>query len=79
MNIQSILTTKGTDVVTVGPDKTIRDALATLAKHNFGALVVVNEANMPIGILSERRPALSPCRKASSDQPSGRDERCPGG
>ena len=54
MNIQSILTTKGTDVVTIGPDNTIRDALATLAKHNFGALVVVNDVNQPIGIISER-------------------------
>ena len=54
MNIQSILTTKGTDVVTIGPDNTIRDALATLAKHNFGALVVVDDANKPIGIISER-------------------------
>jgi len=54
MNIQSILTTKGADVVTIGPDNTIRDALATLAKHNFGALVVVDDANKPIGIISER-------------------------
>ena len=54
MNIQSILTTKGTNVVTIGPDNTIRDALATLAKHNFGALVVVDDENKPIGIISER-------------------------
>ena len=54
MNIQSILTTKGTEVVTIGPDSTIRDALATLAKHNFGALVVVDDSNKPIGIVSER-------------------------
>ena len=54
MNIQNILATKGTDVVTIGPDKTIRDALATLARHNFGALVVVDGSNKPIGIISER-------------------------
>ena len=54
MNIQSILPTKGANVVTIGPENTIRDALATLARHNFGALVVVNNEDKPIGILSER-------------------------
>jgi len=54
MNIQSILATKGANVVTIGPENTIRDALATLARHNFGALVVVNNEDKPIGILSER-------------------------
>ena len=54
MNIQTILATKGADVVTIGPDHTIRDALATLARHNFGALVVVDDAYNPIGIISER-------------------------
>ncbi len=54
MNIQTILATKGADVVTIGPEQTIRDALAILAKHNFGALVVVDAHNKPIGIISER-------------------------
>ena len=54
MNIQTILATKGADVVTIGPEQTIRDALAILAKHNFGALVVVDTHNKPIGIVSER-------------------------
>ncbi len=54
MNIQNLLATKGANVITVGPDQTIRDALAILAKHNFGALVVVNPTNQPIGIISER-------------------------
>jgi len=54
MNIKSILATKGTNVITTGPDKTIREALTTLAQHNFGALVVVDEAHKPVGIISER-------------------------
>ena len=54
MNIQTILATKGAEVVTVGPNQTIRDAVATLAQHNFGALVVVNDSHKPIGIISER-------------------------
>lgn len=54
MNIKSILATKGANVVTIGPDKTIREALAVLVKHNVGALVVVDEINKPVGIISER-------------------------
>jgi CBS domain-containing protein len=54
MNIKSILATKGANVVTVSPDKTIREALAILVNHNVGALVVVDEIKKPVGILSER-------------------------
>jgi CBS domain-containing protein len=54
MNIQSILATKGTKVVTIRPEQAIREALAALATHNIGALVVVNDAGQPIGIISER-------------------------
>lgn len=54
MNIKSILATKGADVITIGPDQKIRDALTLLAKHNVGALVVVNNTHKPIGIISER-------------------------
>ncbi len=54
MNIQSILATKGTHVVTARPHLSIREAITTLATHNIGALVVVNDASQPIGIISER-------------------------
>jgi CBS domain-containing protein len=54
MNIKSILATKGADVITIGPDKTIRDAIATLARYNFGALVVIDHSSTPVGIISER-------------------------
>jgi len=53
-NIKSILATKGANVITIKPDQTIRDALATLAQHNVGALVVIDSANRPVGIISER-------------------------
>ncbi len=36
------------------PEQTIRQALALLAEHNIGALVVVDPESRPIGILSER-------------------------
>jgi CBS domain-containing protein len=54
MKVQTILATKGTKVITIRPEQTIRDAARLLAEHNIGALVVVNEARQPIGIISER-------------------------
>ena len=54
MNIASVLATKGGRVFTIGPGQTIREALRVLAERNVGALVVVDPANRPVGILSER-------------------------
>jgi CBS domain-containing protein len=54
MNIASILATKGDKVVTIRPEQSIREALGVLAQHNIGALVVVDDARRPIGMLSER-------------------------
>jgi CBS domain-containing protein len=54
MNIKSILAKKGMTVVTIRPDQSIKEAIAQLAQYNIGALVAVDEANLPVGILSER-------------------------
>jgi CBS domain-containing protein len=54
MNIGGILATKGDKVVTVLAEQSIREALGLLAHHNIGALVVIDDARRPIGILSER-------------------------
>jgi CBS domain-containing protein len=54
MKIRTILATKGGHVVTINPADTIRDALQVLAKYNYGALVVVDDAFRPVGIISER-------------------------
>jgi len=54
MTIASLLAKKGSKVVTVQPEQTIRQALTLLAEHNIGALVVVDNGQRPIGILSER-------------------------
>ena len=54
MNIAGILATKGNKVFTVRGEQKIRDALRLLAQHNIGALVVVDDAMHPLGILSER-------------------------
>ena len=54
MNIASILARKGGKVATCRPEHSIRQALALLAEHNIGALVVVDETAVPAGMLSER-------------------------
>ncbi len=54
MNIGAILAKKGMGVITIGPEQTIREAIALLAEHNIGALVAVDEGGQPVGILSER-------------------------
>jgi CBS domain-containing protein len=54
MNIATILARKGMDVFTIRPEQNLREALGLLAQHNIGALVVVDPAGRPVGILSER-------------------------
>jgi CBS domain-containing protein len=54
LNIARILATKGGHVFTIGPDEPVREALRLLAHHQVGALLVVDSARRPIGILSER-------------------------
>ena len=63
MNIASLLAKKGPKVVTVQPEQTIRQALALLAEHNIGALVVVDRDGAPVGILSERDVVRSAVRE----------------
>ncbi|HEV2089052.1 MAG TPA: CBS domain-containing protein [Cryptosporangiaceae bacterium] len=54
MRISDILRSKGSDVVTVRPDASVRELLALLAEHNFGALVVSEDGHTIVGIASER-------------------------
>jgi CBS domain-containing protein len=54
MKVQTILATKGMNVITIRPEKSVREATLLLTEHNIGALVVVNEAVQPVGIISER-------------------------
>lgn len=53
MKIRDILRTKGTDVVTIGPDTGVPEAMRLLVSHNIGALVVLDGGKIA-GILSER-------------------------
>ena len=54
MTVKAILSSKGRTVVTIEPTATLEDALATLSRHNIGALVVLGPQQRLIGVLSER-------------------------
>jgi CBS domain-containing protein len=54
MNVSRILAAKPANLVTIRPSNLIRDALALLAQYDIGALVVTNDEDELVGILSER-------------------------
>jgi CBS domain-containing protein len=54
MHISDVLRSKGSDVVTVPPDTTVRDLLDVLAEFGIGAVVVSADGATVDGIVSER-------------------------
>jgi len=54
MQISTILKSKGPSVATIGRDATVAAAVAELARHNVGALVVSSDGRTVEGIVSER-------------------------
>jgi CBS domain-containing protein len=54
MNIASLLATKSGPPITIRPEQSVREAVALLSRHTIGALIAVNAANTPVGIISER-------------------------
>ena len=54
MRISDVLRVKGTQVVTVTPDTTVRRLLAVLAENRIGAVVVSRDGAAIEGIASER-------------------------
>src|SRR5260370_37216823 len=54
MNVKTILSLQGSNVITIEPYVTLEAAIAMLAKHRIGALVVLGADQRLIGILSER-------------------------
>lgn len=54
MRISDILHSKGTTVVTVRPDASIRDLVNVLVEHNIGAAIVSADGSSIDGIVSER-------------------------
>ncbi len=51
--VRDMIRKKGSDVFAVAPEATVYEALASMAKHNTGALLVMSGNDM-VGILSER-------------------------
>jgi CBS domain-containing protein len=54
MRIEVVLRQKGDFVATIRPDASVIDALAELAEHGVGALVVSRDGRTPDGVVSER-------------------------
>ena len=54
MKIEDVIRAKGTDVVTIEPDATVKQLLAVLAEHGIGAVVVSVDGRHIDGIVSER-------------------------
>jgi CBS domain-containing protein len=54
MLISDVLRVKGTQVITVVPDTTVRQLVAILAEHRIGAVVVSRDGTAVDGIVSER-------------------------
>jgi CBS domain-containing protein len=53
MRIRDILSAKGHEVVTIGPDGTVLEAIRVLVEHNIGSVMVVKKGDIR-GILTER-------------------------
>ncbi len=54
MTVKAILEQKGHDVLTIGPNAILSEAIRMLAEKRIGALVVTNGDGKVVGILSER-------------------------
>ena len=74
MQVSVLLLAKGSAVVTVGPDASTVDVVATLAHHRFGAVVVSADGRRIDGVLSERDVvrALAQHGAAALDEPVSR-------
>ena len=53
VTVRQILTEKGGEVLGIGPEETVFEAIRTMADQNVGCLVVI-ERGAPIGIITER-------------------------
>jgi CBS domain-containing protein len=54
MKLAAVLAAKGSQTFTITAQEPVRAAVHSLALHNIGALIVVDEQKLPVGILSER-------------------------
>ncbi len=53
LNVESILLAKGSDVIGVGADATVRRAVGKMAESNVGCLIVEQDARV-VGVFTER-------------------------
>ena len=54
MTVKAIMSRKGSNVVTIEPSATLKSAVATLAEHRIGAVIITGADRQVAGILSER-------------------------
>lgn len=54
MQVSVLLQVKGSEVITVTPEISTTEALAVLARHRIGAVVVSSDGQQIDGVLSER-------------------------
>jgi CBS domain-containing protein len=54
MTVKAIMSRKGSNVVTIEPSATLESAVATLAEHRIGAVIITGAERQVAGILSER-------------------------
>ena len=79
MKIKDILRVKGTDVTTIGPNRTVREAICKLNDYGIGALVVTGESEEVSGIITERD-VLRECGErcvALNEPPQREQTNCP--
>jgi CBS domain-containing protein len=65
MKITDVLKYKGSKVITIHPGKSIKNAVDLLEEHDIGALIVLDDIDQIVGIVSER----DLIRYASSENP----------
>ena len=54
MTVTEILKRKGTTVITIAPERSIKDAISTLVGHGVGSLLVADSDERIVGIITER-------------------------
>ncbi len=64
--VKDILRVKGHEVLTIGQEETVYAALAKMAEADVGALVVIDDQDDVIGLLSERDYARKVILKGAS-------------
>lgn len=72
MQVSVLLQRKGSDVVTVAPETSVREVLDVLAEHRIGAVVVSSDGTSIAGVMSER----DVVRALAEFGPSALEHRC---